>query len=602
MKSSPSRRNINIKQGFPRLTKTGGPWRKPTHTGYSSWNLYASIWRHFKTLLVKLLRFVRHYHLHYAALIALICLSVLQVTLLVINGARSNSPIIGLHFHGENITRFNRHQVTILANAAILDAEKHPVSLNLNNTTVGKITARQLGARYTTNDVVNGIYSFGRDASPRKSMLTQDKVLFQATAYRLGFPNINQRLTTQYLNILNRVRSRSPVNASLQLNNNDLSIKKEQLGYAIDIPKAITKLQNYDASVDGQTLVLPIQKVPASITRKDISKVSGTIHQVIDKPVVIEAGNKTLNLGPADLINCLQVIKSSNPRQPDQSIPTLTFVSGNIDRVAAKIVHKVNADPLPRIMQGVTVITPGHDGMMIDGTETKVSLLTLLISRMNQLSNGDKPLILHPFPVTTVTLPKTTQTNLYAGQIAAYKNNQPAVTFSFSGVPNSTYTRAILNALVKKHVSAIFMLTGRNVVTYPDIVKEISSKGQRLGLTTYSYHDISSLSPDKLTSELDKSKAVIAQASGTNASIFQAPYNRITSAQISQAQQRGYETLPGTLDALDWANIPEAVIVKEVADRVKPGSVILFHAVNHTTADVIPAIVTALHQKGYTIN
>lgn len=602
MRSFGPSRNINIKRGFPRLNKPVGPWSSPSRRRQEPWHIFLYVSQRLKVASTKLLHFARHYHLHYAALLILISLCMLQAALLAINGARSDSPIIGLHFHGQNITRYNRQQITVLAHAAIHDAEKHPVSLRLDNNILGTITPRQLGARYTTKDVVNGIYSFGRDSSVWESLLTQDKVLFQFAAYRLGYPDINQQLTTQYLTILDKVGDRPPLNASLSLKKNSLSIKKERPGLSIDIPHALTKLQNYDLSIDGQTLQLPSHTLSPSITKKDIAKLWAPINRIVDKPVVVQAGQFTTRLETADLINCLRVIKSSDPRQPAQSIPTLTFDSGDIDRVAARIVYKIDADPQPRIVQGNTVVVAGKDGAMIDGTETKISLLTLLLSRMYQLPQGNRPLVLPRFTVKTVSLPKTPQTNLFEGQLAAYKNNQPVVTFSFSGVPNSTYTPAILDALVKNRVSGLFLLTGRNVVTYPDIAKQISKSGQRLGLSTYSYHDVSGLSLDKLTREINNSRDVIAQATGMSVNIFQAPYNHLTSAQISQINQLGYEVLPGTLDALDWANIPEPVIVKEVSDRVQPGSIIMFHALNHTTSDVIPAIVAALHQKGYEVN
>lgn len=601
MRQSISGRGLGIRRGLPMLSKSSGP-RLTRRFQSESWHVFSLTWRHIKRLLTKVWRVVKHYHLHYATLIALAFLAVLQILLLVVNNARSNSPILGLHFHGKNITRYNRGQVSLLAQNAISDLGSKPVNLSMDGKVVGKITPRQLGARYSLNSVVDNIYSYGRHTSLWQSIITQDKVLFGMQAFRLGFPDINKQLTSEYLKVVDQVGDRSPVNAGFELNHDQLSIKKEQPGINIAQAKALVSLQNYDASLDGPTLKLPTQTVPANITKKDVGKLTDAVHQIIDKPVTVQVGNQTLSISKADLLSCLTVTQASDPRQPHKTVPTLTYASSNLDRVVAKIIRQFDKDPVPKVVQGQNTVVAGADGQMADGIQTKINLLTLLISRQNDMDSAHAPLRLNLFPVSTVTLPKTVDANYFNGQLAAYKNGKPAVTFSFSGVPNATYTSAIIDALSSNHISGIFMLTGRNVATYPDITKTLVSKGQRLGLSTYSYQDISSLANDKLKTSLDQTKAMLNQVSGQSPNIVQAPYNHLTASQTTYLSQNGYQVLPATLDSLDWANLPNTVIVKEVVDRVKPGSVIMFHALNHATAEVLPILVNTLKQRGYVIN
>ena len=54
-------------------------------------------------------------------------------------------------------------------------------------------------------------------------------------------------------------------------------------------------------------------------------------------------------------------------------------------------------------------------------------------------------------------------------------------------------------------------------------------------------------------------------------------------------------------DSLDWKNLSAAEITKRVTERVKPGSIVLFHNAALHTPEALPSIIEKLQGDGYNI-
>ena len=54
-------------------------------------------------------------------------------------------------------------------------------------------------------------------------------------------------------------------------------------------------------------------------------------------------------------------------------------------------------------------------------------------------------------------------------------------------------------------------------------------------------------------------------------------------------------------DSLDWKELSAPEITKRVLDRVKPGSIILFHNAALHTPEALPGIIESLQADGYTL-
>lgn len=54
-------------------------------------------------------------------------------------------------------------------------------------------------------------------------------------------------------------------------------------------------------------------------------------------------------------------------------------------------------------------------------------------------------------------------------------------------------------------------------------------------------------------------------------------------------------------DSLDWKELSAPEITKRVLDRVKPGSIVLFHNAALHTPEALPGIIESLQADGYTL-
>ena len=60
-------------------------------------------------------------------------------------------------------------------------------------------------------------------------------------------------------------------------------------------------------------------------------------------------------------------------------------------------------------------------------------------------------------------------------------------------------------------------------------------------------------------------------------------------------------TFVSIADSLDWKGISASEITQRVLQRVKPGSIVLFHNAAEHTPEALPDILEALIANGYTI-
>lgn len=55
------------------------------------------------------------------------------------------------------------------------------------------------------------------------------------------------------------------------------------------------------------------------------------------------------------------------------------------------------------------------------------------------------------------------------------------------------------------------------------------------------------------------------------------------------------------VDSLDWKELSASEITKRVLDRVKPGSIVLFHNAALHTPEALPGIIESLQADGYSL-
>ncbi len=160
----------------------------------------------------------------------------------------------------------------------------------------------------------------------------------------------------------------------------------------------------------------------------------------------------------------------------------------------------------------------------------------------------------------------------------------------------------VVAALSSANVPADFFIRGDVAEENTSLVTMIRDAGFPLYNLTYDHQRATDLSEEELIDELDTAATAISEAGGgTSKPFFRPPYGAADDTVVQIAADQGYCTVTWTVDALDWSTeYTAADSTERVLDNASPGAIVLMQAGNATTAEIIPEIITALEDEGYT--
>jgi len=87
---------------------------------------------------------------------------------------------------------------------------------------------------------------------------------------------------------------------------------------------------------------------------------------------------------------------------------------------------------------------------------------------------------------------------------------------------------------------------------------------------------------------------------GKSTKLFRAPYGDYDTQLVKIARREGFQVVQWDVDSLDWKDIPSDEIISRVTQKVKNGSVILFHNGAKNTPEALRKLIPLLKEKGYT--
>lgn len=91
---------------------------------------------------------------------------------------------------------------------------------------------------------------------------------------------------------------------------------------------------------------------------------------------------------------------------------------------------------------------------------------------------------------------------------ANMKRDEIAITID-DGPSKPEINNVVLKTLKDHGVKAMFFLVGRNVETYPEVVKNILREGHAVGIHTWSHPDMTKLSEEAAAKEIDRTNALL---------------------------------------------------------------------------------------------
>ncbi|MEW9922133.1 glycosyltransferase [Marimonas sp. MJW-29] len=199
-------------------------------------------------------------------------------------------------------------------------------------------------------------------------------------------------------------------------------------------------------------------------------------------------------------------------------------------------------------------------------------------------------------------------------RLTRYGKPKPGeVVLTFDDGPHPDFTPDILEILEKTNTPAAFFLLGQNVMTHPDITRQIVDAGHEIGTHSFSHPRMDLISASRTNLEHEMTERAIAAATGRTTTLYREPFLRsggpISANRVEPlvtTQSRGQINYGMDVVPKDWLGLSSDEIVNYVIEQVEAGAgnVILLHdgGGQDRTASVeaLPRIISALRARGYT--
>ncbi len=181
------------------------------------------------------------------------------------------------------------------------------------------------------------------------------------------------------------------------------------------------------------------------------------------------------------------------------------------------------------------------------------------------------------------------------------------VALTFDDGPSPIYTRQILALLRQYQAKATFFVLGRKVEQYPRIIKAMMRDGHEIGNHTYDHPHLTQTAKPKCERELERTRLDLELLGCANQpQLVRPPYSAYDKQLTSYLTHTKRELVLWSLDSGDWRGLEAGTIVHNVLDRVKNGSIIVFHdsdekdqADRRPTVAALKVILPALIARGY---
>ncbi len=203
----------------------------------------------------------------------------------------------------------------------------------------------------------------------------------------------------------------------------------------------------------------------------------------------------------------------------------------------------------------------------------------------------------------TVNNPAIVGVSASSRQLPVYsvQRDDKVVALSFDAAWGNEDTQLLIDILGKYKVSSTFFVVGDWVDKYPDSVKALSDAGHEVMNHSSNHAHFSKLSEAEIVSDITACNEKIAAVTGVTPMLFRCPYGEYDDHVISSINSMGMTAVQWDVDSLDWKGISADEIERRVLDKVKPGSIVLFHNAAENTPEALPTIIESLLADGYTI-
>jgi len=175
---------------------------------------------------------------------------------------------------------------------------------------------------------------------------------------------------------------------------------------------------------------------------------------------------------------------------------------------------------------------------------------------------------------------------------------RPMVALTFDDGP-SQYTEHILDLLEQHGGRASFVVVGNLVNSRRDTIARAASLGNEIIGHSWNHADLTKLSAQQVSAQLNDTSKVIASVTGEYPVLFRPPYGSYNSTVTAVAKDMGFSIIYWSVDTLDWKYRDSERLVNVIMNDVSDGAIILMHDIHATTAGAMDRVIPRLIAEGY---
>ncbi len=184
--------------------------------------------------------------------------------------------------------------------------------------------------------------------------------------------------------------------------------------------------------------------------------------------------------------------------------------------------------------------------------------------------------------------------------IYGVNTREKKIALTFDCAWENSDTQALLSLLSQNEVKATFFVTGDWCSRYPEDVRAFFDAGHAVENHSYAHPHPASVSREALIADTEKCDAAIRELTGKTPSLYRAPYGEYSDEMLRVLEDElGKSVIQWDCDSRDWQKREAADMAATVREKVRPGSILLFHNDTENTPEALRQIIPELKGAGY---
>lgn len=163
-----------------------------------------------------------------------------------------------------------------------------------------------------------------------------------------------------------------------------------------------------------------------------------------------------------------------------------------------------------------------------------------------------------------------------------FSRNEPTLYLTFDDGPTPKITPWVLSVLKEFDVKATFFCIGKNAEAHPNIFKQLSKEGHRIGNHTFNHLNGLKTNTATYLENVEKTHNIFLEQDfnhfTNNDLLFRPPYGKCLPKQLKALKEKAYKSVFWDVLSRDFdLNITKEDCLKNVLKHTENGSIIVFH-------------------------